>query len=69
MYISGKVTTNLDEYKNEKWPSVFAEVPEKGSGIKSSSGIILIVVFVVHSYQLSALNAQIPYIEIEVNRG
>ena len=67
MYISGKVTTYLDEYINEKWPSVFAEVPKEGSFIESFSGIILKVVRITHSHQSSALNAQIPYIEIEVS--
>jgi hypothetical protein len=69
MFVSGKVTTNLDEYMNEKWPSVFAEVPKIGSGIESLSGIVLKVVGIIHSHQLTALNAQIPYIEIEVNGG
>ena len=67
MYISGEVTTNLDKYKyKEEWPSVFAEVPKEGSFIESFSGIILKVVRVTHSHQLTPLNAQVPYIKIEV---
>lgn len=66
MYISGEVMTYLDKYKNEKWPSVFAEVPKEGSFIESFSGIILKVVSITHSHRLTALNAQVPYIKIEV---
>ena len=69
MFISGKVTTNLDEYINEEWPSIFAEVPKEGSSIESFSGIILKVIGITHSHQLTALNVQVPYIKIEVSNG
>ena len=68
MFINGEVTTYLDKYKNEKWTSVFAEVPKEGSFIESFSGAILIVVGITHSHQLTALNAQVPYIKIEVGK-
>lgn len=41
MTITGKVVTNLDKFKNEKWPNKFAEVPKIGSYVKSESGEIL----------------------------
>lgn len=64
MFISGKVTTNLDEYRSEKWPSVFVEIPRIGSYIKSSSGKLLKVVRITHCIESPV---RIPYIEIEVN--
>ena len=62
-FITGKVTTNVDNLKKEKWPTQFVEVPKIDSYIESESKKKLKVVSITHCYPI--LKTDNPYIEIE----
>jgi len=47
--IRGRCCTNLDEYRREKWPIMFAAVPRKGERVEAASGRTLKVVDVTHT--------------------
>jgi len=61
--INGKVITNLDDYKKEKWPYEFVAVPKIGSYIESKSKKILRVLSITHCV-LKPYNE--PCVKIEV---
>lgn len=67
MNIIGRVTTNLNEYMFERWPSTFVEVPKKGSFMKSFSGAILEVKRITHCCELNEEHNQVPFVEIEIS--
>jgi len=33
--VKGKCVCYVDAYRNTRWPTIFAAVPKKGSGVKS----------------------------------
>ena len=41
MVINAKCSTNLDDYKLEKWPTLFPAVPSVGQYVRSQSGKVL----------------------------
>ena len=47
--ISGRCFTNLDNYKQCEWPSVFAFPPEKGHRVRAKCGKELRVVDITHT--------------------
>lgn len=61
-FIIGEVTTNLDSYQGEVWPTTFVSVPKINSHIESESGKLLQVVNIIHCKQEN----NTPYIKIEV---
>lgn len=79
--IKGHCTTNLDEYRTEHWPKVFAGIPDKGDYVESASGKLLHVVQITHTTrpdeydeydEVSGMTLQkkevIPYIIVELHR-
>lgn len=66
--IRGHCFTNLDEWKREEWPTVFAAVPRVGECVRATSRRYLKVVRVTH-YEHREMNPigaiQSPYPRIE----
>lgn len=62
-FIYGRCTTNLDNFKREQWPTIFAKVPDKGDQVVSRSGKQLAVVEIRHAEQDG-----LPYIIVELHR-
>lgn len=68
--IKGHCKTNVDKYKGEAWPTVFAAVPRKGDWVKSIDEKILQVVQVTHTSGVQAEQHPYenePYIEVELH--
>lgn len=63
MTIPGHCTTNLDEYKRERWPRRFAVVPSKGDRVESDARRSLCVHGITHAERDGA-----PYIIVELHR-
>lgn len=61
--IKGTVFTNLDMYKNEKWPTEFIGEPKIGSYVKSQSGKRLKVISITHCQSPTSKSV---FIEIEL---
>ena len=63
MIIKGKAYTNLDMYKDEKWPTEYAEVPKIGSTVKSQNGKVLKVIDITHCQSIAGS----VFVEIELD--
>lgn len=63
MYIEGYCCTNLDEFRNEKWPVVFVAVPRLGERVRSESRIELRVCSITYISRQGK-----PEIEVELNK-
>lgn len=72
--IEAKCFTNLDEYKQEKWPKYFVALPKEKQRVQSKSGKILIIVGITHCIRnanpnfLNSNSNDQPYIEVELNK-
>jgi len=70
--IKGKCYTNLDGFRNAKWPEVFVEVPRIGELVEAEGGKRLKVVGITHKVRKveSAIEQMKieyePYVEIEL---
>ena len=63
--VKGKCHTNLDDYKNETWPTVFYN-PKIGDRVASATGKVLIIVSIEHCSMFDANSNEIPLLEIEL---
>lgn len=75
MTIKGFCKTNIDEWRNKKWPESFVSVPMKGDIVISEGGIRGHVCEIRHcvawpseTFWLSNLTPGEPYIEVELNK-
>lgn len=66
-WIEGHCTTNLDGYHTEKWPTLFAGIPQKGDYVRGKSGKVLKVVGITHSVHPS-ISYPDPYIIVELSK-
>ncbi len=73
--VKGECFTNLDNFRNEIWPSIFARVPNKGESVKSKTGKRLHVVNIIHSEcertsgePFDQMYHTEPYIIVELHR-
>jgi hypothetical protein len=64
--VSARCFTNLDKFKREEWPIVFAAVPQKGDKVASKAGVELRVVGVTHSQNIVEGDVA-PYIMVELH--
>lgn len=49
-FIQCSCRTNLDEYRHENWPTMFAAVPRKGDRVAAASGRSLHVVSITYQH-------------------
>ena len=59
--------TNLDDYKNERWPEVFVVPPHVGDSVTSESGKTLRIVQITHGY-VRVTTADPIWLEIELHK-
>ena len=76
--IKGCCITNVDKFKQEKWPEIFSEVPRVGDRVACEVGKELTVVSVTHTQKIGIdyfeekglrepFNTVEPYIVVELN--
>lgn len=74
--IKGRCRTNLDDYRQYSWPTLFVAVPREGERVESNNGISLKVVGVTHSILESQTSCESgeenvikhPFIIVELNK-
>lgn len=65
--VRGKCVTNLDGYRNDRWPTLFDRAPNVGEYVQAASGKKLTVVNIIHSQEVDS-EEPVPYIIVELSR-